>query len=471
MSEIKLNLTDAQLTIHGTIHGSVADRIVAALSAEPETIEELEAALARYIKPEPTIGAFAWFHTDTEIDTEPWDAGLVVIDLAARIVAFESTYSRPGPQGEVLYHNGQCASDISVLYRVPEDWLFLNSMVDYEHVRQQRRAERAAKRPLDGRAILYGRPLLEFIAHEVAQTSVCRTQLTPLNSLNGKAEDSPGTSAQLEQLANSAESLLYPNKTHDTLIQEVSALHARWLMSPRDDLQGQAPRDLLLAKQDFIDYDLHTRQLQWSFLNEGPPCLATDSFAYQFAGFGTHEWVIYYDLVRHLLWNAVFQIDDGARGQSDETTIAFLEKLKTDWLEHPQRDYDGRIPALLIENERKRLPIAMLGRDMVIDEDCPVCQMMGAETGFGLEVGFWHLDAAHMDYDFAFSDSRTCEEWEAENRRREQFNEEFNRRWEERQQGIAGGEPLAPGPFFDLELPLNINVADSEDALESDLGN
>jgi len=34
---------------------------VAALSAEPETIAELEAALARYIKPRDATGYFTWF--------------------------------------------------------------------------------------------------------------------------------------------------------------------------------------------------------------------------------------------------------------------------------------------------------------------------------------------------------------------------------------------------------------------------
>ena len=60
MSEVKLNLTDAQHTISGTIHGSVADACIAALSAEPETIAELEAALSRYQKPSEDISSFAW---------------------------------------------------------------------------------------------------------------------------------------------------------------------------------------------------------------------------------------------------------------------------------------------------------------------------------------------------------------------------------------------------------------------------
>jgi hypothetical protein len=220
-------------------------------------------------------------------------------------------------------------------------------------------------------------------------------------------------------------------------------------MTPRDDLRGQSPRDVLLARQDFIDYDLHTRSMQWSLQGEGPPCLGTDSFAYRYGGFGTHEWVIYYDLVRHLLWSA--PKGSGRTGDGEtvsnkpeklESEIVRLEKLKTEWMERPLEDYDGRIPALLIENERIRLPIAMRGHDMVIDDDCPVCQMMANDAELGMEVGFWHLDGAHMDDDFAFSELRTRDEWEAQRREWEEFTDKFNREWEERQQRerLAGVE-------------------------------
>lgn len=463
MSEVKFNLTDAQHTLRGTTHGSIAEATIAALSAEPETIAELEAALARYIKPDTTSTPFASFYKSAWIDTEPWDAGIVIIDLAARIVASESSYSRPRPKGQVNYHDGTCATDTPVLYRLPDDWRFLSSIEEYECLRERRRQERAASPPLNARAVLYGQPLSKFIATETAGV----------------------TCAPLRNYAD--ESIVFDNAHQEANVKEISALHARWLMTPRDDLRGQSPREVLLARQEQIDYDLETRSMQWSLQNEGPPCLATDSFAYRFAGFGTHEWVIYYDLVRHLLWSAL-ETETGGRGdgktggdsdagtrraddaetpglpdgdrtasvgaqqiwsgvtrvcqdRSDiDSTMARLEELKADWLEQSQPDYDGRIPALLIENERKRLPIAMLGRDMVIDDECPMCQMMGDESAFGLEVGFWHLDGAHMDDDFAFSHLRTREEWEAENREREQFNKEFDRRWEERQRRIARGE-------------------------------
>ena len=435
MSEVKLNLIDAERVLHGTIHGSVADYCVAALSAEPETIAELEAALARYINQRNADGYFTSFYSTKcpssdlrdALDTEPWDAGIVMIDLAARIVASESTYSLPGPEGEVCYHDGHALTDIPILYRVPDDWLFVNSVDAYRWSRERRVYERAANPARDFRPILFGRPLLEFIVNAYL-------------SLPVESASAPVT-AELE--SGDAE------RWDEALEKEISIIHARWLLTPRDDLRGQSARDVLLAHQDFIDFDLHTRSLQWSLQNEGPPCLASDSFAYRFAGFGTHEWVLYYDLVRQLLHN-LFELKPGGPRCQDQL-LAMLDQIKTDWLESPQADLDERIPAIIIDNERKRLPQAMRPRDMIVDDDCPMCRMFGDETSpLGMGVGFWHLDGSHMDDDFAFSWFKTRQEWEVEIRRREEFDKKFMRDFEEREQRLARGEPLdEPDPFFD----------------------
>ena len=71
MSEVKLNLVDGQQILVGTVHGSIADACIAALSAEPETIAELEAALARYVKQVDQFSPFRSFRSRAEIDTEP----------------------------------------------------------------------------------------------------------------------------------------------------------------------------------------------------------------------------------------------------------------------------------------------------------------------------------------------------------------------------------------------------------------
>jgi hypothetical protein len=450
MSEVKLNLVDEERVLHGVIHGSFVDACVAALSAEPETIAELEAALLRYIKPRNTDGYFTWFYsnncptkalTDSSesaaelraaLDAEPWDAGIVVIDLAARIVAIDSLYSQPGPEGEVFYHDGAALTDIPILYRVPEDWLFVNSVDAYRWSRERHLRERTAKPASDVRPILFGRPLLEFL--------VSASRSVPVEN---------ATAAEITKSA--------PDKgeaRHEALAKDISTIHARWLLTARSDLGGQSPRDVMLAHQDFIDFDLHTRSLQWSLQNEGPPCLAKDSFAYSFAAFGSHEWFLYYDLVRHLLYS-LFEMRATADGRQLEDTnelLAMLDQIKTDWLESPQPDLDGRMPVILIDNERRRLPEALRPRDMIVDEDCPTCQMFADEPSpLGMGVGFWHLDGSNMDDDFAFSSFKTRQEWELENRRREEFSQEFDRKWAERKERIARGELIEHDPFFDPE--------------------
>lgn len=462
MSEIKLNLIDAQKILHGTIHGSVADSAVAALSAEPETLAELETALARFIKPISANSPFGLFQAGGAIDDTPWDAGIVIIDLAARIVAVESTYSMPAPAGEVSYHDGTESTDVAVMYRVPEDWIFVYSIGEYSALCELRRKERAANPPLDARKVLYGRPLLEWIVETINSNEVAalRSVLTRQRPQLDDSEHTIETPAHSPDVASEQE--------NDTNL--ISVIHARWLMTPREDLRGQSPRDVLFAKRDFVDFDLNSREMQWTFLDEGPPCLSVDSFAYRFAGFGIHEWVIYYDLVRHLLWSAMTNqhcgIDmecDSTPSQDIESAIVQLEEIKAAWLEQPHYDYDSKTPAILIENERKRLPIAMSPREMIVDENCPTCQMFANDPTFG--VGFWHLDGCNMDDDFAFSHLRTREEWEAERREWQEFSEKFNREWEEKQQRIACGEPGEAelglsGVILDTDAP----VSDSSDA-------
>jgi hypothetical protein len=389
MSEVKFNLIDAQEVLSGAIHGSVVDSCVAALSAEPETSAELEVALGRYIKREEGSSIFALMRRSREVDSEPWDAGLVIIDLAARIVATESTYSNPQP--------GTQATDIAVPYQLPEDWLFVNSIDAYRWSSERRRSERRARLPFDARAVLYGRPLLEFIA---------------------------ASAARLREMARQSNG---GDESDAALASEISKIHAAWLMTPRKDLRDRSPREILLEKREFIDRDLESRSLQWSIQGEGPPCLPHDSFAYRFAGFGTHEWVVYYDLVRHLFAKA------GRLNVSDsDALVRRLEQAKRDWLENGDGEYEGKTPANIIENERRRLPQAMTPQELIIDENCDICRMSALEAEMGYGPGFWHLDGSHMDDDFAFSSCLTREEWEAENRHREEMMLEISREQEER---------------------------------------
>ena len=404
MSEVKLNLIDSQAILSGTIHGSVVDSCIAALSAEPETIAELASALGRYILAIEDSNPFRWFHRRSVVDERPYDAGIVIIDLAARIVAAESTYSQPSPEGVVCYHNGHQGTDLRIPYHVAADWLFVNSIDAHRWSRERRLEQR--KPPIDARAVLFGRPLLDFIVNSV--TAEVRALL------KSEAMDNEITREE----------------SNNPLVR----LHAKWLMTPREDLQDRSPRDIMLEKQNFIDLDMDSRSLQWSLLNEGPPCIDRKSSAYRFAGFGTHEWVVYYDLVRYLLNCAV-----NLESQDAEDAVHKLQQLKVEWLETGNDEYSGRTPAVIIDNERKRLPEAMSPEQLIIDENCECCRMMAQDAAMGFGPGFWHLDSSHMEEEFAFSTCTTIAEWELENQRREESYLEFEREWAEREYNRRAG--------------------------------
>ncbi|MFN2532669.1 MAG: hypothetical protein ABR555_15365 [Pyrinomonadaceae bacterium] len=411
MSEIKLNLIDSQTTFSGATHGSVGDRYVAALSAEPETIAELEAALTRFEKAEHRFTSCLASNT---LDIKPYDAGILVIDLAARTVACQSTYSQPGPAGRVSYHNGIQATDYFIDYCLPDDWLFVGSIEEYECTCYERRESRLANPPIEIRQILYGSCLLEFIATNVLQMHLSGTDLG---------------------------------------YKRVADIHGRWLTTPRADLQAKSPRDVILAKMDQIDFDLESRAMQWSFFLEGPPALGRDTFAYRYAGFGTHEWVVYYYLVRHLINTALELLQARSLSSIAPMSSSAIDKLVVDrfvvqldkatkgWLTEPSKRFDGHTPLNIIDNERRRLPEAM-GRSMVVDENCPCCKIMGDECEAGREVCFWHLDGCNMGEEFAFSRFRTLEEWENAQREMEELLKEGDRRRQQREEQIARGELL-----------------------------
>ena len=449
MSEIRLNIIDAKGAIQGAVHASIGDAVIAALSAEPETVGELEAALGRFNKHLEQQSLFASF--DPGVNTRPWDAGVIIVDLAARLVAVESSYSDPQAHGTVNYHDGDASTNVWLSYQLAPDWVFLSSALEYESLRATRVAERKAHPPCDIRRVLYGRPLNEFIVSEcLAERS---KDHSPVDELGP-----------------------------DEVVAQ--SLHIRWLMTPRADLGDRTPREVILAKQTYIDLDLQSREVQWSLLNEGPPPLSRESHAYLFAGIGSHEYVIYYYLVRFLLnqcWQRVrpdradaFTIqrhavasvpsdaasiptadhqhnapakrdssaDSATRVDQPALLLKSLEEIKQTWLNEPSDEFDGRIPAAMIESERRRIPLIVSPKDMIIDENCELCRMLASEAGEDFGPGFWHLDGSDMDHLFEFSTYETREEWEAEERRWQEQAEEFEREWSAKQAGTSGDIPF-----------------------------
>jgi hypothetical protein len=382
MSYVRFNISDQYECINGDLHGSMTEPLVAALTAEPETIAEYKVALERFVKSESDWPVLRGFHRHE--DLEPYDAGIVAIDLHSRTIGFDTTYSLPCAAGRVRVHSDFVDDDdLWIPYRLPDDWAFVETMALYRGTRIAQREDRQRRAPFDARPILFGRPMVSHIACAVA------------NASDLDAAD------------------------------HVADIHADWLMTRRKDLRDRTPRDLFLEKQDFIDSDLQSRSLQWSMTKVCPPPLERDSFAYLNAGFGTHEWVLYYDLFRYLITDAEERRRHGHAVEIEEE-ITRLSRLRDEWLRTPDSEISGRTPLEIIDHERRRMNITMSASEILIDENCPCCVALSEEIDNPM---FWFLDCSNMEDRFEFSSCRTLEEWEAEQRERERFNREFEREY------------------------------------------
>jgi hypothetical protein len=466
MSEVRLVVREAGRDWSGTIHGSCADRAVAALSADPVTLEELEVATARFARATPNDRFFA--NLRPGLRDEPHEASLVVVDLVARLVVADSTYSSPGKEGIVEYHDGRCCTKTGLRYHLADDWLFLSDGNHWRHVAEERRRERAAKPVLDARAVFYGRPLVEFVARETFAAFARRDQIAAAIRIQWteKARKRLADEAHLSPDQVAAGRLTddeitpktwpgeerYASPFYDTLSQ----IHAAWLLTPRDDLGGDCPRAIALDRHDHLVWDLQDRCEHWSVLGECPRGLAESSHAFRYGGFGTHELVKYYDLIRELLWSCWEQLTELARspnvghrpdsltaGDFLTTEVPRLESVRESWLDAPDPECHGRTPRSIIDRERARLPEGMSGHDAMIDPDCPCCQMMGDSPG----PWFWHLDGCNMDDEFAFDIyRRTREEWEEEQRGWEECSRRFDAEWSERKRlGVTDSTPGEDG--------------------------
>jgi hypothetical protein len=298
---------------------------------------------------------------------------------------------------------------------------------------ESRRQDRQSTPRLDARTVLYGR-VADFIVAECVAARMAISPGSPWAPPEGWSLVALPERAKAGQGVEAADA--------------VAEIHARWLMTPRDDLGGRCPRDVLLDKREHLEWDLQDRCQQWSMLGQCPPPLGEETAAFRLGGMGTHENIVYYDLVRWLIgecWQRVVEpvADDAASAEPQAGVLPWLRQVQDDWLNEPNwEDFSGRTPAEVIRDERRRIPMAMSGKEAMVDDDCPLCQMLGESTS----PVFWHLDGCNMDEDFPFSIcQRTRQQWEEEQRRHEEFTRKFEEEYKCRravlESELPGSEP------------------------------
>jgi len=447
MSEVKLVIRDANEDRSGIVHGSVADCFIAALSADPVSITELDAAVDRFALESPVRGHFPHFRH--RLDTEPWDAGLVVIDLAARLVVIDSSYSTPGQKGTVIRNNVENVEggQANLRYRMSDEWMFLRDAMNWEGMARMRRQQRADQPGIDLHEIFYGEPMLRFIINGCRKQFAHRDEIAKRvhiewiesrrrwNERYATEPQPDPESLTMHDLAHAKDRTedIEQRIYHDT----IRDIHADWLMAPCPELNDQLPRAVMLRDHDRLRGDMSDREDQWSALERCPPGISPESHAFQFSGFNTNEIVMYYDYVREVAWSCwdrlrtmpdneltALETSQTALEEFTREEVNRLRAVGDDWLDAPWDEDPMRTPRGIINLERRRQPNG--GQFHPIDPDCPCCQELAAMPG----IGFWHMDGCNMDDLFAFDyHYDTIEAWEKNQEDYRELSDQMDEEW------------------------------------------
>jgi len=466
VSELKLVVCDWSNVRSCTMHGSDIDRVIAALSADPATIDELSEAFVRFMRPsfsdeEETNCSRNTRKIDSSkpgepdprksqlrnwlcmgLNDEPYDAGLVVIDLAAKLVVVESTYSSHAHRGHIHEHLPDRNTTRFLAYHIDKSWKFLNDATDWQCQAQQRRSERTQD-GLDTRSVLYGEPMLEFIARSCLEHWHRREQIA--------AEMELRLSERWPQDGEQPHEFPISEIFHD-LFREI---HAAWLLMPLAELNGKSSREVLVEQQDHISFDLDDRYHQWSAQGRCPPPLSTQAYAYRFAGFGTAENVLYYHLIRSLLARCWGDLESEVARIGEildqepfvRSEIAQLALYRDEWFDQPDNGFFGKSPRWFCDRERRRLPAVVDGSETMPDCDCPLCQMM-ADSSAPMLIG---LDGSDLDDEFVFDFScPTQADWDRKQANWRATNERIEAGIQARNElGLPTFPPFEPVAAFD----------------------
>jgi len=375
MSEVRLVVQDQQGAKWGDFHGSTVSRVVAALAAEPEAIDELAIALERFEYQGKRLlhrGLHCGFRDD------PWDSGIVLIDLPGRLLIAESSYDHFQHSSSVCYHNGSSATNLSIRYLLPADWSIENS-VDLWSMYVDRRQQRQLALDRKSREFVYGDCMLDFFVKRCYQSAELRKWV---------------------ELENAGQTF-----------ELCKQFHIEWLLTQQEALGDQSPRAYMLDGLEAVDADLWSRQEQWSLSGHCPPSLPADCFAQQNAPFGSQEFYLYNYMLEYVLECCVVRLSVSLKqgenlGKLDVERDE-LRRLVTHWLNQPQDDFRGRSAAQIIQMERQRIPLALSREDTIIDCDCPLCNLMADLPG----PAFWGLDGSGLPLEFPFTTFRSEEEW------------------------------------------------------------
>ena len=393
------------------IDNDTALTILALISDDPSTWEEAISVWARYRSPSVCEYASSLPLEDRESQSVAASLSLadawIVIDFDKKRVTTGGLFPDFGRDATLTMTDDEDDDrGYSMSIHLPPWWEFYER-AEAASVNQARISP--IDKPVVNREILYGEPFLADISSRI---------------LHIATSDAWRNCPQVDGRRNVRSFTI--------------SVHRDWLMTPRDDLDGRTPRQLLHGAIQWSDSVVWGQQLR---CQDGEPLVAVpnDWKGFATAPMGSQEMCMYFDLCRELIeagWHWC-QSQEGSFAVSSEKSlhpqlVDFLREVQEQWLKNPFEG--GAPPSFIIECDRRRVPWgsgtpiegieSVPSEQHIPDCDCPICAMM-ADGMFG--VSFTSIDGHHLESDgeFAFSMHETREEWEEEQGVYDDFDDEL----------------------------------------------
>lgn len=420
--------------------------MLACLSSDPRSLEELALAWSRY-RPDQPLMELEWCEADRPRKSGQW----LAIDLAAQRYAWrdpEDLAAKPGcyelTDEELAGRNRFAWINVPPWWRAvpPKQWPFTTGRSSPDSAarpgaaRSRGGSMTATERrpPLDFRSVLYGRPLVEFIAQQAKEhqqevlasdSAFTDAEANEGRGNEGAAEGDEGLCSSADAERHESDGATVTGDPSEDWCRELSReeraqvkrwekltkrIHAGWLMTPRDDLAGKRPRRFLHAHREWKDRELDQRRSQWSRERRPPPPAPRTSDLFCFGPMGLEEVTHYFDLCRYLIGIALQMVDDEPR-VAETQLIERLELARDDWLSGEAMEGDRFTVQEVIDGERQLIP--RVASSDPFDCDCPLCRIHELEPDlFG--PAFWMCDTfrEEMEEEFAFSLHARQEDWQ-----------------------------------------------------------
>lgn len=369
--------------------------LLAVLSSDPRSIEELSVAWSRY-RPNEPLTEWEWSELS---EAPPAHTDWLWVDLSLQCFAWHD------PE-EFESESGTYAHDIEVKAEVRE-LIWMNIPPWWQQLSGQQWPVELATTlrivPMDFRNVLYGPELAEDVASQV------------LNAVWPKskgAQQAKGRRSEMQGSLGGRDNGKFNSRTPDSKTQAtIKTIHAQWLMTPRPSLQGRVPREFLHGDRDWKERELDNRRSQWSRQGRPPTPVPVTAAVFRYGPMGMEEVVAYFDLCREMVTAAWrwYQEDPLI---TKAKLIEDLEKFKCGWLSGEAADGEGESVQEIIDQERQLIP--RLASSDPVDCDCPLCRSQQSESAMS-GPAFSICDGYHLDLedDFAFSLCDDRDEWEA----------------------------------------------------------